>query len=246
MEGPKSSAPLNHFEFIANVERSIKVCLHTIASESFEYMPVLHLKILRKLHPNDLAVIITSVNNEAAKYNLPSFLESCQSVVPSIRSLIVFCLDSSACTRCKLLYDESFCIYMNLGISEVSLAPGGTDKLNRDYWKLTYGRMYANLIVHRQGVNALTVDVDSVFLQNPFSVGSGLKDRPNDIAVVADVRPFTFQYGDKTPINGGFIYFPGMDPVAARFSSQVLEAVWTKNCHPESNVIFNLETFYCF
>ena len=163
-------------------------------------------------------------------------MDSCTTVNPPLKSIIIFCLDTSACKQCNKLYDKKFCIYTNLGISEVSLAPGGSDVRDRDYWRLTYGRMYANLAVHRLGMNIITVDADSVFLQNPFSEGNGLRDRPNDIGVVSDVKPFTFRYGDKTAINGGFIYFPGAQEEGAFFSRQVLEAVWAKNCRPESNV----------
>jgi hypothetical protein len=96
-------------------------------------------------------------------------------------------------------------------------------------------------------MNLLAVDVDSVFLQNPFARGNGLFERPNDIAVVADKKPFTFRFGDKTPINGGFLYFPGKQSRAAAFSLEVLEAVWSRNCHPDSNVEETFSLFlFCF
>jgi len=131
---------------------------------------------------------------------------------------------------------------MNLGISDVSLAPGGSDSLDKDYWKLTFGRIYANLAVNKLRVNMIAVDVDSVFLQNPLNIGHNIAERPNDIAVVSDVKPFIFKFGDKAAINGGFLYLPGADVVGASFTLQLLNAVWEKNCKPKLNVRITLNT----
>jgi len=212
LSGPLSSAPLNQLEFLHSLNLSI-----------------------RSLRDQSLALIVTSVNGEAAKHNLPVFLKSCSLTSPPITSIIIFCLDSTACTLCHKLYQAQFCIYMNLGISDVSLAPGGTDALDKDYWKLTFGRIYANLAVHKLRVNIIAVDVDSIFLQNPLTMGNNIANRPNDIAVVPDVKPFTFKFGDKASINGGFLYLPGADPMGASFSRQLLDAVWEKNCKPKLN-----------
>lgn len=187
------------------------------------------------------------MNNVAAKNNLPIFLESCVRTSPPIANIVIFCLDIDACHQCAQLHNAQHCIFMNLGISGNSLAPGGTDLLDRDYWHLTFGRMYANMMLHRLGVNFIAVDVDSVFLQNPFTPGNGIAERPNDIAVVSDVKPFTFKFGDKASINGGFIYFPGENPEGAKYSTQLLEAVWKKNCKPKLNVLnYTLSPVKCF
>ena len=124
---------------------------------------------------------------------------------------------------------------MDLGVAGNSLAPGGSDKQDSNYWRLTYGRVFATKALIRSGINALPVDVDAIFLQNPFSPGNGLFERPRDVAVVADIAPFTFKYGDKTPINGGFLYFPGMDAISLRFSREIVDRIWAKNCHPKDN-----------
>eukprot|EP01034_Spumella_vulgaris_P023300 gene23300-29513_t len=124
---------------------------------------------------------------------------------------------------------------MDLGLSGQSLAPGKSNKLDSDYWRLTFGRVFATLTLHSLNVNVLAVDVDAVFLQNPFAPGNGISDRPDDIAVVSDIAPFTFQYGSKVSINGGFLYFPGVDPIARQYSKEVLDMIWSKNCQPKKN-----------
>lgn len=213
-DGPNSSAPLNLVQFNADVE----VAVHYLTTQTID------------------TVVCTSINAEAAKYNLVPFLESVSAISPPLSNrLIIFCLDKKAMNACNEKHNPRQCIYMDLGISGDSLAPGGNDKSDNDYWRLTFGRVYATIALHRQNINVLAVDVDAVFLQNPFSQGNGIHEAPNDIAVVSDIAPFTFQYGSKVPINGGFLYFPGVEPVARKFSREVLDKIWEKNCIPKKN-----------
>lgn len=214
VDGPNSSAPLNLVQFNSNVEEVVRY----LTSQSIS------------------TVVCTSINEEAAKYNFIPFLDSVSTVSPSLNNrLVIFCLDRSALELCHLKHNAKQCIFMDLGISGNSLAPGGNDKSNNDYWRLTFGRVYATIALHKQNVNVLAVDVDAVFLQNPFNQGNGIYEAPNDVAVVSDIAPFTFKYGSKVPINGGFLYFPGVDPVARKFSREILDKIWEKNCMPQKN-----------
>lgn len=218
--GPKSSAPLNEKEFKVNLD---------IGLESLE-----------AYHNNvgnfDGNIVSTCINEEAARYNFPAFLLSTQTTQPPFNaSLIIFTLDQAAHAICQAAILNTSCVFMDLGIAGNSLAPGGADQQNNDYWKLTYGRVYATKALVRAGINAVPVDVDAVFLQNPFAPGNGIAERPNDVAVVSDIAPFTFSYADKTPINGGFLYFPGILSSSHAHSKEIVTRIWSKNCHPKSN-----------
>lgn len=222
LNGPKSSAPNNEKDFVANLDVGLAHLQHGQEKVGKQF---------------DRNVVSTCMNEEAAMYNFPAFIESAASTIPSLTlSLLVFCLDEPACIICRdSILEDAQCIFMDLGVAGGSLAPGGKDKHDADYWRLTYGRVFATVSLVRPGINALPVDVDAVFLQNPFAPGNGLHERPNDLAVVADIAPFTFKYGDKTPLNGGFLYFPGVDEHSYQFSKEVVDRVWAKNCHPKNN-----------
>ena len=221
LSGPQSSAPLNEKEFLRHLDDGID-----------------YLKEINQQHKRfDGNVISTCINEEAAIHNFPIFLDSLANVQPPLtQSLLVFCLDENACKICHDLgLNRLQCIFMDLGVAGNSLAPGGSDKQNNDYWRLTYGRVYATVALIRPGINTIPVDVDAIFLQNPFIVGNGIHERPEDIAVVSDIAPFTFQYGDKTPINGGFLYFPGFTKESYQYSYDIINRIWSKNCYPKSN-----------
>jgi hypothetical protein len=178
-------------------------------------------------------ILCTSVNAAAAEYNLPPFLKSISINAPNlINALIVFCVDKKACLACKVF--DIQCIYLDLGISGLSLAPGGSDKLDRDYWRLTFGRVYATLKINEFGFSVLPVDVDSVFLQNPFMKGNLIVDRMQDIAVVSDAKPFSFEIKDKSVLNGGFLYFPS-NKLSNGISNEALNLIWKESCMPKKN-----------
>jgi hypothetical protein len=183
-------------------------------------------------------IISTCMNQEAAHFNFPLFMHSSATVEPPITPfLIIFCLDDPSCIICREsnVLAAAQCVYLNLGLTTHALAPGGTDESNRNYWRLTYGRVYATLKLSRLGINAIPVDIDAFFLQNPLIEGNGLFEHPNDVAVVQDIAPFTFKYGDKTPINGGFLYFPGVQEQYYKYSKEILDRIWSRNCEPDKN-----------
>ncbi len=155
-------------------------------------------------------IVTTTVNEAAAIHNLPTFIQSIKACDPPFdHQLIIFCLDDAACKQCSLLHQKDHCLYMNLGISSDSLAPNKEESANRlDYFRLTYGRVYTSVLLSQMGVNVLPVDIDAIFLQNPFLPGNGLYEAPYDIAVVSDIKPFRFHKRDGIPLNGGFLFFP--------------------------------------
>ena len=220
LSGPKSSAPLNEKEFMKNLDYGLQKLEEN----------------LNKAGRFDGNVVSTCINEEAAIHNFPAFLKSTQTTSPPFHnSLIVFTLDAASQTICQRSILDTSCVFMDLGIAGNSLAPGGADQQNDDYWRLTYGRVFATKALVRPGINAVPVDVDAIFLQNPFAPGNGIAERPNDVAVVSDIAPFTFTYGDKTPINGGFLYFPGIVTTSHAHSKEIVTRIWAKNCHPKSN-----------
>lgn len=219
--GPGSLAPLNEKKFL----KDLQTALRFIQSGSTEAN--------QQFSSN---VVTSCINNEAAIHNFPLFIKSAASVKPNLTSsLIIFCLDSASCHICRKSLTVPQCVFMNLGVHTDSLVPGGTDQSNRDYWRLTFGRVFASWSLLKLGINIIPVDVDAIFLQNPFILGNGIYERPNDIAVVSDIKPFTFKYGDKAPINGGFLYFPGINKNALHYSRELLDRLWAKNCEPMRN-----------
>lgn len=191
-----------------------------------------------------LAIISTTVNKEAARHNLPPFLESLKTIEPPlIDQTIVFCLDAWAREQCETLHvDPKLCLYMNLGVSEESLAPvvvgldgkpiaSGKDFNTRSYWRLTYGRVYTTLRIHDEGVNVLPVDADSVFLKNPLSLGEEIPSEPQRIAGVIDTKPFDLSTTDgQSMLNGGFLYFPATTPKVAIATNKVIRDIWKQSC----------------
>lgn len=197
------------------------------------------LTYINTLYTNPI-LICTTVNAEAAKENLPIFLYSISSVAPILmKQILVFCLDSDACSLCTAVHDKALCIYMDLEVSSTSLAPNGQKDILKDYQRLTFGRYYSTKYINSHGYSVLPVDVDSIFLQNPFADGNIIKERPNDIALVQDISPFNFKLGDKSTINGGFIYFPSNTIVGEitklSYSTIVINKIWEKSCRPELN-----------
>ncbi len=182
--------------------------IHSSAPRNVDFDVKLAASLLSLKKHGHQSFLCTTVNKEAAIHNMPPFIASISSISHTLLStLIVFCLDEYACNMCIEVHSSDRCIFMDLGTSTESLAPGSNTALSDDYWRVTYGRVYATMSVHSHNVNVLAVDVDAVFLQDPFAPGNGIHERPNDIAVVSDTHPFTFSYNDKQGINGGFIYF---------------------------------------
>lgn len=210
--GRSSAAPNNHIALSAAIEKAV----YRIRSRN-----------------SNAVVVCTTVNKKAAEENLPYFLESLLLVKPPLSNdTIVFCLDGGACSKCAGLHvDPELCLYMNLGVSEESLAPS-PDYIGASYWKLTYGRVFATLRIHNEGVSVLPVDVDAVFLINPFSVSEEISEKPDSIAGVIDSRPFQLSTDDKRSlVNGGFLYFPATNPQSAIATNKVLQNIWKKSCH---------------
>lgn len=209
--GINSAAPTNHLALSAAIEKAV----HRIRSRN-----------------SDAVIVSTTVNKKAAEENLPHFLESLFLVEPPLSNdTIVFCLDEWACNKCSELHvDPELCLYMNLEVSQESLAPG-SDFIGSSYWKLTYGRVFTTLRIHNEGVSVLPVDVDGVFLINPFSLSEEISEKPDSIAGVIDSRPFQLSTGDKSAlVNGGFLYFPATNPRSAIATSKVLQDIWKKSC----------------
>lgn len=212
--GPESAAPKNHVTLSAAIEKAV----------------------LRIRSRNDHAVIVsTTVNKEAAKENLLFFMESLLLLnPPMLFDTIIFCLDNWSCNKCAALHlDPQLCLYMDLGVSEESLAPllGSKDFNARSYWRLTYGRVFATLRIHSQGVSVLPVDVDAVFLMNPFASTEEISEQPHSIAAVIDSKPFQLHTSDPSLlINGGFLYFPATNPKSAISTNNVLQKIWRQSC----------------
>ena len=205
-----STAPLNHFELAQKIHMFIQGKRQSVAFNN--------------------QLITTTVNEAAARYNLPSFLSSMKIADRALHDqLLIFCLDEAACKLCSELHQATSCMYMDMGLSSSALVPGGGDSSHRDYVRLNYGRVYATVVLTELGVNALPVDVDAIFLKNPFSPGNGIAERPHDIAVVQDIEPFRFDIRDKVPINGGFIYFPAGGK-KFQFVREFVNKVWDRNC----------------
>ena len=218
--GVGSAAPLNHDALADAVPRAVALITGKLRS---------------RLQDEVIAVVSTTVNREAALHNLPPFLDSLKTVVPPlIDQTIVFCLDEAACAQCAALHPEPrLCVRMDLGVSEDSLAPvpHGKDFNTRSYWRLTYGRVYATLLIHNEGVNVLPVDVDAVFLKNPLALGEEIAREPHRIAGVVDAKPFDLATTDKTlMLNGGFLYFPATSPKVAIATNNVIREIWRQSC----------------
>lgn len=218
LEGPGSLSPKN----IKLFKEKVSSVVSSISAES-----------KRK---TENTIVCTFVNGDAAEYNLPIFIKSISTYSSSILPvLIIFCVDVTALTHCHAKHVSNLCIFMDIGITSESLSPVGNERRNKDYFRLTYGRLYATLTLHKLNINVMPVDVDALFLQNPFDKKNGIIDRINDIAVVSDIKPFLFSYKDKTPINGGFLYLPGFQCEGAYYTRELLDKVWENNCHPEKN-----------
>jgi Nucleotide-diphospho-sugar transferase len=210
--GKRSAAPNNHIALSAAIEEAV----HRIRSRN-----------------SNAVIVSTTVNKKAAEENLPHFLESLTLVKPPLSNdTIIFCLDEWACSKCSELHvDPELCLFMNLEVSEESLAPS-SDLIGASYWKLTYGRVFATLRIHSEGVSVLPVDVDAVFLINPFSLSEEISEKPDSIAGVIDTRPFELSIDDKSALlNGGFLYFPSTNTRSAIATSKVLQNIWKKSCH---------------
>jgi Nucleotide-diphospho-sugar transferase len=199
--------------------------------------------VLRIQSRNKNSVIISStVNKEAAKENMIHFMESLLLLTPPMLfNTIIFCLDKWSCHKCAALHlDPALCLYMDLGVSEESLAPllGSKEFSNRSYWRLTYGRVFTTLRIHSQGVSVLPVDVDAVFLNNPFAATEEISERPDSIAAVIDSIPFELSTGDTSLlINGGFLYFPATTPKASITTNNVLQKIWSQSCMAENEQV---------
>ena len=218
--GEGSAAPLNHRALQDAVPKAVALITGKLRS---------------RMQDEVIVVLSTTVNREAALHNLPPFLESLQTVVPPlIEQTIVFCLDEASCTQCAALHREPrLCLRMDLGVSSDSLAPVplGKDFNTRSYWRLTYGRVYATLLIHNEGVNVLSVDVDAVFLKNPFARGEEIPREPHRIAGVVDSKPFDLATTDKNlMLNGGFLYFPATSPKVAIATNKAIQDIWRQSC----------------
>jgi hypothetical protein len=245
--GPGSSAPLDVVELahkLPIVLKNMNTATETIHARLATNDLPLSLtssssRLQRFLTLTSQTVITTTVNSAATVHNLPRFLLTLQAVRPAVdHRLIVFCLDDEACDHCAaMLHNALRCVRTDFGVDSSSLAPKPEDPSSSlQYFRVTFGRLYMTRLLAQLGVNVLPVDVDAVFLQNPFLPGNGLFEQPEDIAVVSDVKPFRIDVRDKVPINGGFIFFPSSLKSRNRiFAKELLNSVWSRNCDPTSN-----------
>jgi hypothetical protein len=210
IEGPNSAAPLNYLEFQNNLE-----------------------KIARKIEQEGYdKIVYTTVNYEAAKNNLPYFLQSIDKVQPSmLRYTVVLCIDKKACLNCKLIHFDYLCIYMDFGIGTGSLTPYlYGEELDLGYFRLTMGRFYAALkILQKNYISVLSVDVDAVFLKNPFATNEILSYHPY-LAIVADTQYLNLTDKASVP-NGGFVYLPAVTRESWHRSVELMKYFWRYNCH---------------
>ena len=212
--GPDSAAPLNHASLSTEISKAVA-------------------RIIKR--DRNAVVVSTTVNKKAAKENLPHFLQSLTLVTPPmIQNTIVFCLDKWSCDKCAILHtDPNLCLFMNLGVSEGSLAPelGSKDFKARSYWRLTYGRVFATLKIHSEGVSVLPLDADAVLLLNPFASSEEISEKPDSIAAVIDSVPFEFSSPNAgLLLNGGFLYFPATNPRSAILTNAVIRDIWKQSC----------------
>jgi Nucleotide-diphospho-sugar transferase len=213
--GPNSTAPSNDVDISAAIAKAVK-----------------H---IRKRNSNAI-IVSTTVNQEAAIQNLPSFLLSLAQIEPPLSlDTIVFCLDEASLTKCRNHHaDPTLCIFMDMGISEGDLVPHlttGKDFRVKSYWRLTYGRVFATLAIHNEGVSVLPVDVDAVFLKNPFITTEDISRHPDSIAGVVDSRSFDLNTTDENLLmNGGFLFFPSTNVKSTQISHKVLQTIWSQNC----------------
>ena len=221
--GPDSAAPSNDIDVSAAIVKAVQ-----------------HIR-----SRNSNAVIVcTTVNGEAAIQNLPSFLLSLAEIKPPLSlDTIVFCLDEVSLTQCSKLHaDPTLCLFMDMGVSGGDLIPHlmvkeandyvqASDFRTRSYWRLTYGRVFATIAIHNEGVSVLPVDVDAVFLTNPFVDSEEISRHPDSVAGVVDSRYFNLNTTDEgLLINGGFLYFPSTTAKSALISNKVLQNIWKQNC----------------
>ena len=218
--GPDSAAPSNDVDVIAAIVKAVQ----------------------RIRSRNSNAVIVcTTVNQEAAIQNLPSFLLSLAEIKPPLSlDTIVFCLDEVAISQCSKLHaDPTLCLSMDMGVSGGDLIPHtlandiiqSSDFRARSYWRLTYGRVFATLAIHNEGISVLPVDADAVFLTNPFVDSEEISRHPDSVAGVVDSRYFNLNTTDEGLLmNGGFLYFPSTTAKSALISNKVLQNIWKQNC----------------
>ena len=212
--GPDSAAPSNDVDVSAAIVKAVQ-----------------HIR-----SRNSNAVIVcTTVNGEAAIQNLPSFLLSLAEIKPPLSlDTIVFCLDEVSLTQCSKHHaDPTLCLFMDMGVSGGDLIPlnKSMDFRSRSYWRLTYGRVFATLAIHNEGISVLPVDVDAVFLTNPFVNSEEISRHPDSVAGVVDSRYFNLNTTDeKLLMNGGFLYFPSTTAKSALISNKVLQNIWKQNC----------------
>lgn len=220
--GPDSAAPIN-FE---SLSIAIRDAVQRIQSEN-----------------KDAVIISTTVNKEAAEQNLPVFIKSLSYVQPPLLSqTLVFCLDEWALRTCSNLHSNPMnCLYMDLKVSTKSLAPSTAslkDYNVRSYWRVTFGRVYATLKIHNEGVSVLPVDVDAVFLKNPFLKSEDILRFPESIAAVVDSKFFDLSATDANLlINGGFLYFPARNPKTAILTNNFLRDLWKKSCSSQNEQV---------
>ena len=221
--GPDSAAPSNDVDVSAAIVKAVQ-----------------H---IRSRNSNAI-IVCTTVNQEAAIQNLPSFLLSLAEIKPPLSlDTIVFCLDEVSISQCSKLHaDPTLCLSMDMGVSGADLIPHllvkGTNNLvqasdfrTRSYWRLTYGRVFATLAIHNEGISVLPVDADAVFLTNPFVDSEEISRHPDSVAGVVDSRYFNLNTTDEgLLINGGFLYFPSTTAKSALISNKVLQNIWKQNC----------------
>ena len=207
----------------------------SIAPVNFEVVNIdIRNAVLRIIQRQPKAIIISATaNREASKWNLPVLFDSLLRVEPAfLNNTIIFSSDRSAQHRCANLHiDPSLCIYTDLRVSSESLVPGSNTQSTDNYWRIAYARMYGTMKIHEEGISVLQVDIDTVFLKNPFASPEELFEHPESMAGVVDTSPFSMTAIDEhVSMNAGFLFFPAATHKSAIVTNTALRAIWSKSC----------------
>lgn len=211
--GPGSIAPTNFLEADSFIENAVQ-------------------RILKR--QRNAVIISATANREAARWNLPVLLESIHLVEPAfVNNTIIFTSDIWAQRRCSRIHlDPSLCIYTDLNVSSESLVPSQNNSvINKSYWRIAFARMYGTFKISNAGASVLQVDVDTVFLKNPFALSEELFQHPESMAGMVDTIPFDLAAEVRlATYNAGFLYFPAITPKATNITNSALSTIWNESC----------------
>lgn len=181
-------------------------------------------------------VVYTMVDEVTARENLPFFMLSLHHLKEKtfLPSLLIYCTDDAAFDICRVLHLYKNCIYaaFNLPSRSPPRSKGSLRKTN--FHRFSLGRLYIGQILVDLGIDTILVDTSSLFFKNPFDSKNGLEFRRNDVAIMLQNSKYNTNSNYGT-IQSGLMYFPAHDTIAKGFSEELLERVWSVNCHPYIN-----------